>query len=111
MPFFRHSLISDVDRSEPIMVRAGQTRLSISFVTATTTTWGSAVVNLRRSVEIGKEADVEIGNYQDLKTAVKFTSATTSIWNISVTPGFYRLETTTADSGADHQAIVTWRLD
>lgn len=112
MPNFRTNLITTAYVSEPILV-GNALRLSLQIKDDTATfTWGSAVVELEWSTLVGIEGDVNLENWQSFATAVTFTSSTKGKRNISVAgAGHIRLRTTTADGGADPNAITTYLLE
>jgi len=85
------------------------TLLSVSVKIGSSFAWGSAVIELQHSFEIGlDELDRDRENAQSFSPAVTLTTSTTYVRNVPIAnAGNIRLKVTTADGGADPQSIVS----
>lgn len=92
---------------------ATRTSIDVEHSTATTVAWGTAVLEVKYTVEMGRDRlGNDLENYISFSPAVEFTSATTGRRNASVSGvAAIRLDTTTADGGADPAALLHVRFE
>ena len=109
----RISLVTPNNATAPIAVPDGvAAKITVDINDdADTYTWGVAVVDLQYSASLEQDRDgTDLTNWQNFSPTVQFVTGTRYRRSVGVTgAGNVRLFVTTADSGADDDAVVTIR--
>ncbi len=105
----RINLTNTLEATQPMQVPRGAAKVTIDINAGSSFTWGSAVVDLQYTVELGQDKDgTDVTNWQDMSPTVQFVTGTKARRNVGVTgAGWIRLKVSTADGGADPDAVVT----
>lgn len=112
MPSVRISLLSTSSATLAVPVPAGATKVSFSIKHSTSYTWGTAVVALEWSAEVGNDSEgTLLDDWQAFSPAVTLVTATRFKRNVGVSgTSWVRWHVTTAGLASDPKAMLTYRF-